>query len=174
MGRSQRIRSILFGKIGVTRGLDTTSAQNLSRIMARIPKAVTDNCVIEWQKRRGDEVDYYYYTFAGGLENTILSLIFSLRGYYCKPVSGMEGLIVCSSERLDLNMIPEKEDTITQIVEENWRGFEPLVNTGPFASLLTSKLVKKEILSQVLYGLTISRVSSMRNSPIVSSGVALW
>jgi len=169
-----RVREILLGKVNVRHGLDRTSVEHLSAIMARTPKGATDNCIVEWQKRHGDDVDYYYYTFAGGLENAILSLLMSLQGYDCRPVRGSEGSIIRSSERLDLSMIPEKAESVRQSIEDNWRAFSSLMGMGPLADLLPSNLAKKEVLSQVVYGSTISRVCGMLKSPIVSSRGPLW
>jgi ATP-dependent Lhr-like helicase len=169
-----RIREILLGKVAVSRGLDRASAQHLSAVLARVPKGAPDNCIVEWRRRRLHDVDYYYYTFAGGLENAILSLLLSVEGRNCRPVRGSEGLIVQSRERLDLKLIPESADVVRQNVEDGWRTFSSLVDTGPLAPLLPSSLVKKEVLSQVLYGSIVSRVCDIRNAPIVNSGGPLW
>ena len=114
------------------------------------------------------------YTFAGGLENTILSLLLSVQGYSCRPVRGSEGLIVQSGEALDFGLIPTNADAVRQIVEDGWRAFMSLVDTEPFADQLPSNLAKKEVLSQVLYGSTTSRVCAMHNAPTVSSEGPLW
>ncbi len=169
-----KIREILLGKVDVSRGLDNTAAQHLAEVLARVPRDAPENCIVEWRRRHGDDVDYYYYTFAGGLENAILSVLLLAQGRDCRPVRGSEGLIVQSGERLDLGLIPESAEAVRQSVEDGWRAFSSLVNTGPFVDLLPPKLAKKEVLSQVLYGSTVLRVCAMNNAPMVSSGGPLW
>ena len=76
---ADRVREILLGKMDVSRGLDRASVQHLSAVLARVPTGVPDNCVMEWKRCRGDKVDYYYYTFAGGFECHLESLAISSR-----------------------------------------------------------------------------------------------
>ena len=147
---ANRIRDTLLGKSLISKGLDKLSSQHLSEIINNVPNGASDNSIFEWKRRHEDDTDYYYYTFAGGLENIILCLLLSEHGYNCRPVKGSEGLIIQSREKLDPELIPQDTDTIRQIVENNWKAFSSVVVTGPFAELLPNSLLKKEILSQVV------------------------
>ena len=71
-------------------------------------------------------------------------------------------------------MIPQGLEVAERMVEDGWRFFSSLVDTGPFGDLLPSKFTKKEVMSQILYGSTMARVCAMHNAPIVSTGGPLW
>jgi len=60
------------------------------------------------------------------------------------------------------------EKQIKEIIHDHWQSFLPLVNTGPFFSLLPVSLRRNEVLSQIDYGHTISNVIEMRNKSIIS------
>ncbi len=171
---ANRIRDTLLGKSLISKGLDKLSSQHLSEIINNVPNGASDNSIFEWKRRHEDDIDYYYYTFAGGLENIILCLLLSEHGYDCRPAKGSEGLIIQSRERLDKELIPLDTESIRQIVEKNWKIFSSAVFTGPFAELLPNSLLKKEILSQVLYGSILSHVSAFHNASVVDIQKPLW
>ncbi len=171
---ARRIHDTLLGKSLSIKGLDKLSSQHLSEIMNNVPKNIPENSIFEWVRRREDDIIYYYYTFAGSLENIIICLLLSEQGYDCKPLRGSEGLIIQSREKLDPELISQDTDTIRQVVENHWKSFSSNVVTGPFAELLPNNLLKKEILSQVLDGSILSRVSAFHSVSVVDIRKPLW
>lgn len=168
---AQRIKAFISGRANsLNFRLDMASENHLRELHARIPSEYYEGYI--FQSRSASK--YLYYTFAGGLENMILQLLFSKLGYDCQLMKNTEGIAVCSSESLDFGVIPDNEDEIKDTIRDRWQSFLQLTSTGPFFNLLPVALRRKEILSQILYGRTLSNVIAMRNREVIITSDGLF
>jgi ATP-dependent Lhr-like helicase len=110
---------------------------------------------------------YFYYTFAGGLENRVLQTHFSKLGYQCQLMKNTEGIALSCGEPLDFSLIPDDEKEIKQVIHDHWQSFSQLASKGPFFNLLPVSLRRKEVLSQIDYGNVRSNVVEIRNRSVV-------
>ena len=118
---------------------------------------------------------WFIYFFAGGVENIILQLLFSKLGYECQLMRNAKGIALYSDEPLDFSLIPNDANKIKEIIHGHWQSFLPSVSVGPFFNLLPISLKRKEVLSQVDYGDTISNAIVMRNTSVIPiSGRPFW
>lgn len=170
---AQRIKSMLFGR-EITSGLDDASTDQMARLVSRIPPSLGGGEILQYRHPTETGYNYYYYTFAGGLESFVLQLVFSNNGYECQLMRNAEGIALHASVPLDFNVIPDNEDSILEAVRDHWQRFRSLVNVGPFYELLPTALKRKEILSQVLYGPTVANVMSLRKAKVVTIPAQLF
>jgi len=162
---AQKIKTVLSGRADLSDfRLDRAAQTRLNDLQGRIHPESSQGCIF----RARSASKYSYYTFAGGIENRILQLLFLKFGYSCQLMRNAEGIAVYSDEPLDFSLIPNDENKIKEIIHDHWQSFLPLVNTGPFFSLLPVSLRRNEVLSQIDYGHTISNVIEMRNKSIIS------
>jgi len=170
---AQRIKSILYER-KVIDGLEDTSAARMAGLISKVPAGLYGGEVLEYRHLTETGFDYYYYTFAGGLENSVLQLALSENGYQCQLMRNAEGIALHASMPLDFEAIPDNEDSIVGAVRNNWQRFRSLVNSGPFYELLPTALKKKEILSQVLYGPTVANVTRLKVARVVTIPARLF
>jgi len=162
---AQKIKTVLSGRADLSNfKLDRATQTRSNDLQDRIHPESSQGCIF----RARSASKYSYYTFAGGIENRILQLLFLKFGYSCQLMRNAEGIAVYSDEPLDFSLIPNDENKIKEIIHDHWQSFLPLVNTGPFFSLLPVSLRRNEVLSQIDYGHTISNVIEMRNKSIIS------
>ena len=164
---ARRIKAILFKTVSFADGLDTASENCLIQVLARTPSLPTERHILEYRNPSKSGHDYCYYTFAGGLENAILQVIFSTQGYECQLMKNAEGISIHSCEPLDFGLIPDDEKAVVDMVGNHWHRLQSLVAVGPFYRLLLSRLKKEEVLSQVLYGCTIRNVLALKGTSVV-------
>ena len=163
---AQRIKSVLFGK-EITSELDDASTDQMARLVSKIPSGLCGGEILAYRHLTETGYEYCYYTFAGGLENFVLQLIFSNNGYECQLMRNADGIGLHASVPLDFDVVPDDENSVLDVVHGHWQRFRSLVNVGPFHELLPTALKRKEILSQVLYGSTIANVMSLRKAKVV-------
>jgi ATP-dependent Lhr-like helicase len=168
---TQKMKTILFKKESQLDGLDSVSKDSLTEMIARIPSSVILSDVLQFRSLSETGNKYFYYTFAGGIENAIIQTIFSIHGYECQLMKNAEGLALQSIEPLDFSLIPKEESTIIDTISNHWHRFQSRVVVGPFFNLLPIELKKKEILAQVFYGATLSRVTALSNVNVVQTFV---
>ena len=161
---ANRIRDVMFEEANPSHwSLDRATEDRLRVIKATVPSRHSGRCIF----RATGSSKYYYYTFAGGLENAVLQLLFSKLGHECQVMKDAEGVAICSNESLDFSRIPEGENEIRGAVQEHWRTFSRLASKGPFFELVPGALRRKEVLSQIDYGCTIPDVVDTQNRPII-------
>ena len=161
---AQKIKTIISGRANLSDfKLDGATENRLRGLQIRIPSQHFEGYI--FQARSAFE--YFYYTFAGGLGNTILNLLFSKFGYPCQLVKKAESIAIHSDNPLDFALIPNHENVLKEIIHDHWQSFLPLVSVGPFFNLLPVSLKRKEVLSQVDYGDTISNAIVMRNRSVI-------
>jgi len=162
---SRRIKDILMGAIDVSvYAFDKNSSTRLRQVQdARYFDETEDNIPMV-----RDKSTYFYYTFAGGLENRLLQLIFSKAGYNCQLVKERENIALSADRELDFNVIPDDEKNFKDLLEGNWNVFEQFSSTGPFYKLLSNPLKRKEIMSQIDSDTIIHNVIRIRGSDITS------
>jgi hypothetical protein len=168
---AQKIKTVLSGRANLSDfRLDRATENRLRDIQGRIPSESFEGCI--FQTRHASK--HFYYTFAGGVENRIFQLIFSKFGHSIQLMRNAEGIAIYSDEPLDFSLIPDDEDQIKKIIHDLWQSFVPLVNAGPFFNLLPVSLKRKEVLSQIDYGNTISNVIVKRNKTIIPISGSLF
>lgn len=161
---AQKIKMVLSRKADLLGfNLDRATQSCLNDLQDKINPESFQECI--FQVRMASK--YFYYTFAGGVENKILQLLFSKLGYECQLMRNAEGIAIYSDEPLDFSLIPDYEYQIKEIIHDFWQSFLPLVSTGPFFNLLHISLKKKEVLSQIDYEGIVSNVVVMRNRPVM-------
>ena len=170
---AQGIKSILFGR-KVTSGLDDASTDQMAGLVSKIPPGLCGGEIFEYRHPTETRYEYYYYTFAGGLENSVLQLVLSNNGYECQLMRNAEGIALRAGVPLDFEVIPNDEDSILNVVDDHWQRFRSLVNVGPFYEFLPTALKRKEILSQVLYGPTVANVMSLGKAKVVTIPARLF
>jgi hypothetical protein len=168
---TQRMKTILFKEESQFDGLDSVSKDCITGMMARIPSSASLNDILKFRSLSENGNKQFYYTFAGGIENAIIQFIFSIHGYECQLMKNAEGLALQSIEPLDFSLIPKEESTIIDTISNHWQRFQSRVVVSPFFNLLPIELKKKEILSQVFYGATVSGVTALSNVNVVQTFV---
>jgi hypothetical protein len=163
---AQKMKTTLFKKESHVDGLDSASEHYLAGLMSKIPSGATPGDILQFGSISETSCKYFYYTFAGGIENAIMQAIFSIHGYECQLTKNAEGIAFHSSEPLDFSIIPDNENAVTDVISNHWNHFRSQVIVGPFFNLLPVELRKKEILSQVLYGAALPNVIAFRNANI--------
>ena len=164
---AQKIKTVLSGRANLLDfSLDRATENRLKTLRVRIPSESFEGCIL--QTRHASK--HFYYNFAGGLENRILQILFSKFGYSCQLMSNAEGIAIYSDDPLDFSLIPDDNVQIKEIIRyhDHWNSFLPSARVGPFFGLLPPSLRKKEVLSQIDYGCTISNIIDMRNRRVIS------
>ena len=161
---AQKIKTILSGRADLSNfRLDETTQIHLSELRGRIRSESFQVYIFQMESAS----KYLYYTFAGGVENRILSLLFSKFGYPCQLMRNAEGIAIHSNNPLDFGLIPNDENKIKEIIHDDWQRFLPLASVGPFFNLLPISLRRKEVLSQIDYEDTILNIIDMRNRAVI-------
>ncbi|MDI6734797.1 MAG: hypothetical protein QME42_01165 [bacterium] len=162
---AQKIKEVLTGRENLSNFmLDIGTENRLRNLQVRIPSESYEECIFQTKHTS----KYFYYTFAGGVENRVLHVLFSEFGHSCQLMRDTEGIAIYSDEPLDFSRIPNDENEIKEIIHHHWQSFLPLVRVSPFFNLLPISLRRKEVLSQIDYGGTISKVIDMRNRSVIS------
>lgn len=162
---AQKIKTVLSGRANLLDfKLDKVIENRLRALQLRIPSESFEGCIL--QTRHASK--HFYYNFAGGLENRIFQILFSKYGHSCQLMSNAEGIVIYSDDPLDFSLIPDDNVQIKEIIRDYWNSFLPSVSVGPFFDLLPLSLRKKEVLSQIDYGCTISNIIDMRNRSVIS------
>lgn len=168
---AEKIKTVTSGQENLSGfRLDRVTESRLRDLQVRIPAEHSEGRIFQVRSTS----QYFYYTFAGGVENMILKLLFSQLGYDCQFVRRTQGIAVCSREPLDLAQIPDDENDIKKIIYDHWQSFLPLASAGPFFNLLPILLRRKEVLSQIDYGGTLSNVIVMRNKSVIPISCKLF
>ncbi len=168
---AQKIKTVLSGRANLSYfRLDRAAENRLRDLQVKILSEHFEGCI--FQARSAS--NYFYYTFAGGVENMILQLLFSKFGYECRLIKNTEGIAVCSDDLLDFSQISNDENEIKEIIHKHWQSFLLLSSTGPFFNFLPVSLRRKEILSQIDYGDTISNVIVIRNKNVIPNSGRLF
>ncbi|MBU1209136.1 MAG: DEAD/DEAH box helicase [Proteobacteria bacterium] len=161
---AQKIKTVLSGGASLSYfRLDRATENRLRDLQVRITSESYEGCI--FQTRHASK--YFYYTFAGGVENRILQLLFSRFGHSCQLMRNAEGIAIYSDEPLDFCLIPDDDVRIKEIIHDHWQSFLPLASTGSFFNLLPISLKGKEVLSQIDYEGTVSNVIVMRNRTVI-------
>lgn len=126
--------------------LDRSSAIQLQTLCGRTREAGGQVDTV-WRERVGDT--YVYYTFAGGIENQILRILFESLGFSCRMARRAEGIAITSKDRLDFGLLPDSTDEIARLVEHYWRDLDNWVECGPYFRYLPAALRRSEIVSLV-------------------------
>lgn len=170
---AQRIKSLLFER-KVIDELDAVSIDRMAGLVSKIPADLCGEEILEYRHPTEAGCEYYYHTFAGGLENFVLQLVFSNNGYECQLMRNAAGIAIHSNMPLDFDVIPDSENSILEVVHGDWQRFRSLVTVGPFYELLPTALKRKEILSQVLYGSTVANVTRIKEAEVVTIPARLF
>jgi len=161
---AQKIKMVLSRRTDLSGfNLDKATQSCLNDLQDRINPESCQECIFRARKAS----KYFYYTFAGGVENKILQVLFSKFGHSCQLIRNAEGIGIYSDEPLDFSLTPDDDVQIREIIHDYWQSFLSLVDTGPFFNLLPISLKRKEVLSQIDHGDTISNVIVMRNRTII-------
>jgi len=162
---AQKIKTVLSGRVNLSDfSLDRATENRLRDLQVRIPSKSFEGCI--FQTRHASK--HFYYTFAGGVENKIFQILFSIFGHSCQLMKNAEGIAIYSDDPLDFSLIPDDNVQIKEIIRDHWKSFLPLASVGPFFGLLPLSLRKKEVLSQIDYGYTISNTIDIRNRSVIS------
>jgi len=161
---AQKIKTVLSGRANLSCfRLDSITENRLRALQVRIPSQSFEGCIFQTSYAS----KHFYCTFAGGVENRIFQLLFSKLGCGCQLIRNAEGIAIHSDEPLDFSLIPDDDEQIKEIIHNYWQSFLPLVSTGAFFNLLPISLKRKEVLSQIDYGDTLSNVSDIRNRTVI-------
>ena len=171
---AQRIKTILANKNSSLTGLDSSSTETVKELFSIVPSRLDPNDILYYVQTNKTGLQYTYYTFAGGVENLFLQIIFTMRGFECQLSKGAEAVALNAREVLDFSIIPDNKHEVTTIIQEHWHGFQALARFGPFYELLPPLLKRKEVLSQVMYGKTVDNIVNLHKSRLVKISARLF